>query len=895
MWWQRAMRRARNIFGREVTARIETEEELRLHIELRVRELRAQGLSERAARRRANEAFGDWSEIMRESLQERGDTTTTSWIENALSSWLQDLKYASRLALKNRLFTAGIILTLAMGVAADTAVFSVVDGILLKPLAFRDPEQIVRIYGHNPTMPFPHMMNSAANLLDLKTQSDIFQDVASYREISPVLIVSGGAEQVSAAVVTREFFSAIGVAPAKGRIFGADEDGAGPSTTVLISDEFWRTHLNGSDAAIGESVTFRDGTYTVIGIMPPGFHYPDEMQPYQTQMWIGGDVIGREASSRGSRDLPAIARLKPGVKLARAKSELDSIATRQATAYPKDDGGWTYQAVPLQIDIVGERRAPILVLFGAVSVLLLIACANVANLLLARGARRRKEIAIRAVLGASRWRVIRQLLCESLVLAALGGTSGAAFSWAGIRMLRSTLPKNFPRAAEIHMSEGVLFFAIAIALLTGVVFGLVPALEAAKRQLGDSLSDGRGSSASGFRLIQNHRSRSALVVLQVSLSVVLLAGSGLLAKSFVRLISVNLGFDPSHVLTFWIELPQRGYEKTVQRRQFFHDATERFRGLPGVQSAALTSFLALQGSASTDYQVEGRPKTTDTLENDAGYKAITPEYFSVLRIPLLRGRLFRGADNSSAPPVVLINQAFAMREFPNADPLGKRLKLSWGGEPPWREIVGVVGDTRDVNLRSEAPPQFYVPIEQAWTSPSVAFVLRTVGDPLAAASSVRAVVTSLDKDQPVSAIQTLDGIYSAAIAEPRFETWLIGAFAVLALLLAAVGVQGVMAYSVSERIHEIGIRMAMGAGGGDVVQLIAWQGAVLIGVGLAIGLAGALASSKILATMLYGITATDPATFVEVGVLFAAIGLLACYLPARRATRVDPMIALRHE
>jgi putative ABC transport system permease protein len=911
MFAQNIWSRLRTLLGMASEREKEIEEELRLHLELRAEEFLSQGYSQTEARQRAAESFGDPREVIQEALAGQGKTPprqTESWLRTI---W-PDLRHSARLLRKSPLFTAAVVLTLALGIGADTAVFSVVHGILLKPLPYKNAARVVRLFERNLAKNSTRSLNSPADLVDMKSQSDVFETVSVYRWNTPTLTGIGDPEQVSVAIVTNEFFSTLGVTPAIGRLFDPPElagsggpasvtgdspavNGGGQGTAILISESVWKRKFAGDPRVLGKSLTLDGGLCSIIGVMPAGFHYPIESGPNQTQLWIGGDVLQREQKSRGSRMLPATALLKPGVKAAAAQRELDIISARLAQAYPKQDLGWSFNVVGMREDVVRDTRTPLLILFAAVTLLLLIACANVANLLLTRAAARRREIAIRAALGAGRWRLIRQLLTESLLLALAGGAAGAAAAWAGMRVLRASLPNDLPRTAEVQMSGAVLLFALATSAFVGIIFGLIPAASVAKQRLNDSLKESRTTTASGFRLLRHHRSRSILVIAQVALSVVLLVGSGLLAKSFVRLISVNLGFQTDHVLTFWVDPPQQSYGKNTARSNLYSQMVERFRTLPGVQSAAVTSFLALSGYATTDYQIISRPKPTEGAEPEAEYKAISPDYFSVLRIPLLRGRFFGEGDVRNAPPVALVNQVFAQREFPTGNPIGEKIKINWGAESAWREIIGIVGDTRDASLQKDAQPQFYVPMDQSSVSPSVAFLLRTSGDPLAIVGSVRAAAASVDQNQPISSIDTLAELYSGQIAEPRFEAWLIGVFSLLALALAAVGLYAVMAYSVSERTHEIGVRMAIGAEAGNVVALVARQGIALVAAGLVIGIAAALILSRVLATLLFGIQPNDPATVAQAAALLAVAGLAACWMPVRRATRIDPLIALRYE
>ena len=700
------------------------------------------------------------------------------------------------------------------------------------------------------------------------------------------------AEQILGARVQNSFFHTLGVVPFLGRVFLPEEHQEGHDQAAITSYSLWERRLGGDPKVLGKTVTLDGKPYTIVGVMPDGFHFPGTEPPAKTDLWLPWS-----APASGfflSRDVDAIARLKPGVTLARARVEMDAIAERLARAYPADKG-WRFDLVPLLESKVGAVKHAILVLFAAVGFVLLIATANVANLLLARATGRRKEMAVRAAIGASRSRIIRQLLMESVLLALAGGALGLILAFWGVDLVRALAPRNIPRLADVCINRPVLLFTIAASLAVGLLFGIAPAVQASRVSLQAAFKEGFTGASGGWGLLRHNRSRNLLVISQVALSLVLLTGAGLLIKSFLRLTSVHLGINPDHVLTFWVYLTADKYSTPSARLNFYQQTLDRVRSLPGVESAGVTSFLPLSGYAATSFTITERPAPPKGQEPQAGYKAISPEYFHVMQIPLTQGRNFTDHDGPGAPPVMIVDRTFVERFFPHEDPLGKRLHLHWGHEPAWREIVGVVGDVRDIGLNAAPPPEFYVPLSQAWVTPSLSFVVRTRSKPLSLASAVRHTVFEVDKDQPISELETMDQIFSNVVSQPRFHAMILGIFSIFALSLTAIGLYGVLSYAVTQRTHEIGIRMALGARRKEVLGLVIRQGMMLAGAGMALGLVGALLTTRFLSAMLYAVQATDAATFGAVALLLAAVALGAAYIPARRATKVDPMVALRYE
>jgi len=612
------------------------------------------------------------------------------------------------------------------------------------------------------------------------------------------------------------------------------------------------------------------------------------LPPAKTDIWRPWNSPIDPAS--GNRDVPAIARLKPGVTLRRAEVKLGAIHSALERTYV-NDADWRLRLVPLQEDVAGDARLPILIIFGAVSFVLLIACANVANLMLERGVVRQREMALRRALGAGRVRLIRQMLTESALLSLAGGGVGLAIAVCGIRALRATATTAIPRLAEVRLSGPVLLFTLASSLVVGLLFGLVPALPASNPVLRDVPPDASVSTGGGVR----HRSLNRfLLISQMALSLVLLIGAGLMVRSFLLLTSVNLGFQPDNVLTFWSSLSGANYGSSASIAAYYQQTLDRISALPGVDSVALASSLALDSGIQVPVRLEGQPIPPPGEEINVVYQAITSDYFRVMRIPLLKGRFIAAVDGKDAPPVVVVNQAFVRKFFPGRDPLGQRLYGGMGREKR-REVVGVVGDVREGGLAFDPSPEIYVPLFQARVPPGLPYLVRTRAEPLRLAQTVRRAILEVDKNQPIFGIQTMEQILYGASAAPRLRTELLSLFSLLALVLTAVGLYGVMAYLVSHRTHEIGIRIALGAPPGRILMLVLRESAVLIGAGILLGLAGAMGLARIVSTLLFEIRPTDPATFIFVSSLMLAVGLLACYIPARRATKVDPMVALRYE
>jgi len=804
----------------------------------------------------------------------------------------QDLRYGARMLRKNPGFTLIAVVTLALGIGANTAIFSVVNAVLLRPLQYADPDRLVQVWQNFPQSGANQVTVSAPEFLDYKDQNRVFERIAAFRPQGFTLTGGAEPELIFGIRISADLFPALGVTPALGRTFLPEEDQIGGPRAVILSHGLWRRRFGSDTTLIGKSLTLDGQSFTVVGVMPPGFQFPPQAQ---NELWANAPIDANDLNRRGWRPLQVIARLKSGVGPDRANAELKAIAGR----FPASGIVPSAYAVSLQEQVVGRVRRALLVMLGAVSFVLLIACANVANLLLSQAAARQREMAIRAAVGASRSRLIRQLLVESLPLALLGGGVGLIMAVWIVELLVSVNPGNLPRANEIGIDLRTLGFTLSVSLLTGVVFSLAPSWQFSKLDLNESLKEGgRGTSVS-FRRFSL---RSLLLVSEVALSLTLLIGAGLMINSFARLLRVDPGFDPRGVLTMQIALPQSRYAEIQQRAFFFEQALERIRRLPGVQSAGMTSALPLTGNPDFGFTIEGRTPSAPGDVPQTGWRAISPDYLQTMGIPLRRGRYFSGQDHEKAAGVAIINETMARRFWPDEDPLGKRIKLGGPQRPyPWMEIVGVVGDVKHDGLDAPVGPETYMPYAQTPFSqmpaglrfPAMSLAARSGSDHDSLAAAMRAEIKGLDKDQPITNLQTLDQLLTESISQQRFYLLLLSFFASIALILAAVGLYGVVSYTVKQRTHEIGVRMAFGAQAGDVLRLIIKFGMKLTLIGALIGLAGALTLTRLMRTLLFDVSATDPLTFIVVALLLTGVALLACWIPARRATKVDPMMALR--
>jgi putative ABC transport system permease protein len=807
-----------------------------------------------------------------------------------MGSLFQDLRYGIRTLSKSPGFAAVAILTLALGIGANTAIFSIVDPLIIHPLPFKNLDRLVKVWETIPSQGVDRNEAAVANFADWREQNDVFEHLGAYAWWNVNVSGIEVPERVQGFLVTPDIFAELGVNPILGRTFLAEEEKPGKNHVAMLSYGYWQLRFAGDPGIIGKTLTLNGISRTVVGVMPANFNFPPG-----GEVWAPYPMDANASEARQSHFLLVVGRLKPGVTREQAQAEMNTIASRLDQQYPKTNTGRRVVLIPLASDVVRQYRPALLVLLGAVGFLLLIACANVANLMLARAASRRRELAIRATLGAGRFRVVRQLVTESLMLGVLGGALGVVFAIWGVGLLPKLFPPEFtrfiPGADRMTVDLRALGFTFFLSLVTGIIFGLAPALRASRLDLNETLKEGAAQAGASAG---HHRLRNALVVAEISLALVLLIGTGLMAKSFAHLLEMNPGFRTDHVLTMEMALPMAKYKEDQKAAAFYQQLLERIRALPGVQSAAATSNLPLGGTNQTDgILIEGRPAPPPGHINEVNYRVITPGYFQTMGVPVLAGRSVAEQDAATAAPVILVNQATAKRYWPGEDPVGKRVQFNDPGTQPWMTVIGVVANIR--NDLSEMPKdEIYVPYTQA-DSHFMVLAVRTAGDPLSIASAVREQIAALDQDQPVAHVQSFDEVRWQSLFTARVPAVLLGVFAVAALLLAGVGVYGVMAYVVSQQTHEIGIRVALGAQRGDVMKLVLGQGLRLSGIGLAIGLAGSLALTRVMASLLFGVSATDPATFLSITVLLAGVALLACYVPARRAMRVDPMVALRYE
>jgi putative ABC transport system permease protein len=799
--------------------------------------------------------------------------------------------------LKRPSFTLVVVATLSLGTGANTAIFSIVNGVLLRALPYHEPERLVMVWADRPILQaqigLPDFPVTVADFVDWRNQNQVFENMAAIVAFRSNLTGGGEPESVVALRASASLFPLLRAHFAVGRGFLPEEDRAGAERVVVISHGLWQRRYAADPQLIGQKITLNNEAYTVIGVTAPDFQFPRRGEVPHTylygatkpDLYLPIAFTLEQMKDRRGNPLMVIARLKPGVSLQQATADMNAIARRLTELYPVTNTDKGARLAPLHQQTVGKARTALLVLLGAVGFVLLIACANVANLLLARAAGRQKEMAIRAALGASRWRVVRQLLTESLLLAFSGGAAGLLLAWWGVELLLAIAPDSLPRAYDIRLDTRVAGFTLVVSLLTGIVFGLLPALQAAKINPGVTLKEG-GRDAAG---LLRRRLRGFLVVSEVALAFVLLIGAGLLIRSFTRLTEVDPGIDPQGVLTMDIKLPPAKYSDG-RGASFFQQYLERVRALPGVEAAATVVPLPLSGShASAAFRIEGRPSPTEETFN-AGLRIISPDFFKTFRVSLVNGRLLAESDGAKAPPVVVVNESLARIYFANEDPLGKRI-IIFGGT---RAIVGVVVDVKHSALDEEAKAEIYLPMAQFPTG-YMSLAVRTGGDPMQLLAAVRGQVRAVDKDQPISNIETMDRLMAKSVAPRRFNLLLLGVFALVGLALAGMGLYGVMSYTVTQRTREIGVRMAMGAQIGDVLRQIIGEGMKLAIIGALLGLGGAFALTRLLKTMLFGVSATDPLTFIVIAAVLSIVSLLACWIPARRATKVDPMVALRCE
>jgi putative ABC transport system permease protein len=796
---------------------------------------------------------------------------------------MNDLKFAFRQLRKNPAFFIVTVLALALGIGANTAIFSVVNGVLLRPLSYPEPERLVRLHESNVKLGFPIFSVAPGTFFDWQAQNHVFENLAAISSSDFNLTGLDKPERVPALRVSATFFPVLRVRPELGRLFLLEEDAPGRNDVALLSRSFWQKRFGGDKQIVGKQITLDGQSRTIIGVV--------EVPTMETDLFVPLSLSDGERRNEGGHYVGAIGRLKQGVSLEQARADMDVIAMNLERQYPDAKLGWTVGVRPMLETMVGDIRPALILLVWAVAFVLLIVCANVANLLLARAATRQKEFAIRLALGAAHGRLIRQLLTESLLLGFIGGLGGVIIGACGLKFLLRIQPGNLPRLQDVYLDARVLMFTLLVSLATGLIFGLVPALQATRTDLNESLKEeGRGMTAGRRR----HRLRSGLVIAEIALSLILLVDAGLMIRSFVRVNSQPPGYQTSHLLAVDIGLPETKYRNAQERGAFFDDLLARAAHTPGIESVGAVSDLPLSDrNGWIAVRVDGKPKPALGEPASAAYRQISHNYFHTMEIPLVQGREFTEQDRNSSAAVVVVNETFARTFFPNGEALGRSIQVSDGGPNPC-EIVGVIKDVKNFGLEGKAPSEMYFPYRQrSWGYLSM--VVRTTAEPASMAGLLRDTVLAIDKDQPIHNIRTMDQLLINSTAGRRFMMILMGLFAGVALVLCATGIYGLIAYAVAQRTHELGIRMALGAKVGDILCLVVRQGGGLALIGLALGLAGAWASARLLANQLYEIKPYDPMTFTLGTVTLGAVALLACLIPARRATRVDPMVALRYE
>jgi putative ABC transport system permease protein len=858
------------------------DQDIRNHIEIETRDNVARGVSPDEARRAAMLKFGNVTRVK--------EDTREVWSFVWLEQLLQDIRYGLRMLRKNPGFTAVVVMTLALGIGANTAIFSVVYAVLLRPLPYQDASRLVLL---NETTPNVGTVSvSYPNFIDWRKQSQTFSQMAAVREVGFNLTGVVRPENLRSLAVSPTFLAILGVKPLLGRDFSAQEENAGTAPVVLVSYDMWQSHLGSDPDVVGKTMLLDGRAFMIVGVLPADFRWLDKTDVIEPiGVWATNNP---DATNRGERgDTSVVGRLAPQIAFRQAQTEMVGIAARLAKEYPLADETSGVELMQLRDAFVGDSRPAILILFGAVLFVLLIACANVANLFLARGATRRKEIALRFTFGASRGRIMRQLLAESFILAFVGGTLGLALAIGGIHAIARWIPADMLSGAVVTLNGAVFFFVAALVVVAAFVFGLAPAAHSAKSGIQSNLKESsRTSSASAAQ----NKLRGAFAVAEIALALVLLVGAGLMTKSLYRLMSVNPGFRPERVLSMEMDLPERQYSTDPAILNFWQRALDGVRAMPGVDSAAVGTVVPLTGNHSrSDVTIEGmaQPKPGEHPHPDV--HVVSSDYLATMGISLIRGRTFTEADDEKAPYVGMINTMMAQRFFPGADPVGKRCMIGHPGEKnDWMTIVGVAGDTSLYGLANPARLEIYVPFRQAPRTDMNLVVKSGVG-PAALSSAIRDVVGAIDKDQPVSETSTMEQLVSDSVATRRITLVLLGLFSGLALILAAIGIYGVISYSVAQRTHEIGIRTALGAQRNDLMAMILKQGFTTGVIGVGIGLAAALGLTQLMKSMLFGVGATDPLTFIAVALTLMSVAIAASYVPARRAMRVDPLVALKYE
>jgi putative ABC transport system permease protein len=785
--------------------------------------------------------------------------------------------------LKRPSFPLLAVITLALGIGATTAIFSVINSVLFKPLPYQDHSRLVQVWEKRPALSRVRNAVSALDFFDWKAQNNVFEDMAAYNRTDVTLGGSETPQRIQATAISPNLFSILRVQPQKGRLFNAEEDQVGKHRVVLISDGLWKRQFASDPNIVDKQIILNSNAWTIIGVMPPKLAFPD----VEVEIWSPLTFSDGDRAARGSHYLEVIARLSPGVTIEQAQQDMDGIAGNLESQYQVNTGHGV-NVFSLYEEAVGDIRTTLWILFGAVLFVLLIGCANVANLLLARAASRQSEIAVRTALGAGRWRIVRQLITESLLMSIIGGILGVLLAMWGVDLLLSVSPDSIPRVNEIGLDLPALAFTLLVSLGTGIVFGVVPALQASKPNLNESLKEGGRNAGASLR---RNRVRSFFVIAEVAICLVLLVGSGLMIRSFIRLMNVNPGFNPHNVMTIKFS-PGRKYDSTQKVASYFKDTLARISAVPGVESAGAVLSLPLSGGSGSRYfGIEGRPPQPAGQGFNANLNFTAPGYFTTMGIPLLGGRDFSDSDAEGSDSVAIINQQMARMFWPDDDPLGQRIRV---GDGPWRRIVGIVGDLKYKAMDADTRQEMYWPFYQTGAG-NGAFVIRTRPDPKETASGLRRAILDVERDQPLYDIRTMEEVLSQSVAGRWLNTLLLGVFGGEALILAVVGLYGVMSYSVAQRTQELGIRTALGATSRDVVKLIVGQGMRLTATGVVIGIGGAFGLTRLMKSLLFDVTPTDPTTIAAIALLLGAVALLACWIPARRATKIDPMIALRYE
>jgi len=810
-----------------------------------------------------------------------------------METLLQDIRYGVRMLVHKPGVTVLAVIALALGIGASAAIFSVVNTVLLRPLPYANGNRLVMIWEQNRPRARDRNVISPANFLDWREQSQSFQDMSAFYGSPYNLTGLGDPEEVTGMAASTSLFDVLGSHPILGRTFTQEDGVPGKDNVAVLGYPFWQKHFGGDRSVVGKTFVLNSVTITVIGVMPEGFDFFVKENSFikkAPEFWLP-IVFTARSRVRGGRSLSAVGVLKPGVTVEQARGEMNALGSRLEQQYPDFNKGWGINLVPLHTQFSGDLKRPLIILLVTVGFVLLIACANVANLLMARSVARQKEFAIRAALGAGRLRIVRQLLTESLLLSLAGCIIGLLVARWGVDALLGISPRDLLSFTSVSLDRRVLGFALALSVLTSVIFGLLPALEASHPNTNESLKEGgRGASVG-----RGHRVLNCFVVAQVALSLMLLIGSGLMIKSLMRLQSVDPGFDADNLLTVSVSLPRAKYAEAPKKIEFFQQLLARVRQLPGVGAAGAASAPPFTGAgAATGFLIEGQPPLTSAEKPTTDVRVVDQDYFRTMKIPLIKGRTFTDREETQSTHVVIISEALARQHFPNQDPLGKRITVDMKDENDPCEIVGVVGDVKWKGLDLETRPMVYWPHSELVYG-SLVLVVRSNGDPGSMAAAIQREVRALDRDQPVSDVRTMNQLLADSISRSRFATLLLGIFAVVALLLASLGIYGVMSYAVTQRTNEIGIRIALGATRNNVVLLVLRRGMFLATSGVAIGVVGSLALTRLLAGLLFGVSVTDPSTFGLVPVLLLAIAFLAIYLPARRATRVDPLVALRYE